>query len=164
MKCIEQAAYVIATVCYPGEYDESNREIAKKNILAAVDHDGIQTLLLASDAYTGGDDTSELKAARRIWNALGNFTGFDVDAERKAKIMPVFDSGIDDLAQLRAADDTANFDTMDSVFTTLYTITRNNYATKNEFKDKNILSTCLEVFKKDDVWSRTNEAVVAKFL
>jgi len=57
MKCMEQAACVIATVCYPGK-DESNREIAKKNILAAVDHGGMQTMLLASDeCNTGGNDT-----------------------------------------------------------------------------------------------------------
>jgi len=57
----------------------------------------------------------------------------------------VFDSGVDILAQLKSVDDSIALKDMCCVFHTLGNISRQDCVKKNEFKEKDILSKCLEV-------------------
>lgn len=146
MQCIAEAAYVLMQVCYRKE-GGGTFQIAKTNAMAVVnyhnhDHDGIQTVLLASDEYAGGNDPFELKAMLAIWSVLENIASFT----GVLGTTDVIYSGIDILSQLSSVDDPIACKAMRRVFGALGSIAFEDCVTKNDFKEKDIV-TCLEVFK-----------------
>ncbi|OEU08671.1 hypothetical protein FRACYDRAFT_249572 [Fragilariopsis cylindrus CCMP1102] len=161
MECIEKAARVISTVTHTGENDE-NKNIATKNATTLLDCDGIDTLINASEEYTGGDDIPQLKAMRSVWNAFRNLTCILTKDLLMIQdtALTIFDTGIGIMSQLKSVDFFATA-ILGHVFCTLSQIVIENYITKKYFQDENILSKCLEVLKKNGVWNfRSREGLL----
>jgi hypothetical protein len=153
MECIEIVVRVIAQATYAGD---QNKEIATKMATAVVDCDGIQTLLQAAgDKYTGGGrggDVIKLEILREIGSSFNNITHHCGELMGKELALAILDLGMNNIAKLnRVVDDPIALDTVRAIFDTLSNIVLiNDYVTKKYFKDANILSKCLEVFKKED--------------
>jgi hypothetical protein len=81
------------------------------------------------------------------------------DIVNKDQVIAIFDTGIDNISQINV-EDIYNSYTLGSVLGSLYIIVLNNYVTKKYFQDKDILSKCLEVFKKDNTWECRSETVM----
>jgi hypothetical protein len=106
MECIENSTQLILQVTYSGEKGV-NKEIATKIADSLMDCDGINTLIHASKEYAGGDDIPQLKALNGIWNALRNITckkDAMKDTINKDQAIALFDTGIDDISQLKSVD------------------------------------------------------------
>ena len=73
MKCIDDAASIIANTTYRGE-NNVNEDITKKIATSLVECDGINTLINASEEYSGGDDASQLEALWAVSCALQNIS------------------------------------------------------------------------------------------
>jgi hypothetical protein len=160
MECIESAANVISTVTYSGENDDNN-EIAKDIATTLLNCDGINTLISASEEYTGGGDIPQLKAVRSVWNAIMNLTYiFTTDSLSQDEAITIFDTGIDVISQVKSVGGHIASETLEHVLYTFYIMLYNNHViTKKYFQDKNILSKCLEVFKKNGAWDCRTEKV-----
>jgi hypothetical protein len=164
MECIEKTSRVIVSVTYSGE-NRVNTEIATNIAKSSMECDGIDTLINASEEYNGGDDVPQLYALHCVWCALGNIT-------RKTDVMKVvinkdqaialFDTGIDIISQLKSVDGDIASGTLRDVFATIHNIVLNDYVTKKYFQDQSILSKCLEVFKKNDIWTCQDEKLLKR--
>jgi hypothetical protein len=174
MECIEKAAQVIRSVIYPGE-NKVNEDIAKKISKSLIECDGINTLINATEEYNGGEDVHELNALYFVWKALVNITTFETDVMtedtiNKDQAIALFDTGIDVISQLKSVDGDVALETLEFVFGVLNNCTMllRNYVTTKYFRDKDILSKCLEVFKIDndsDSWTcRSENAMEATIL
>jgi hypothetical protein len=160
MECIEIAANVIAWVTFSGENDD-NEEIAKKIAITLLNCDGIDTLISASEEYTGGDDIPQLNAVCYVWCAFGNILSTDSSLMSQDKAVTIFDTGIDVISQLKSVDNSITSRILNQVFCTFNNIVFGNYVTKKYFQDKNILPKCLEVFKKNGAWNfRSHEGLI----
>jgi hypothetical protein len=161
MESIEKAANIIAISTYAGR-NKVNLVIAKKIARSVTEFDGINTLINASEEYTGGDDVTHLKALCMVWSALRNIYVMEVVIS-KDQVITLFDAGIDVISQLKSVDDVYASYTLRHVFRSLYNIVWwDNYVIKKHFQDKDILSKCLEVFKKDNgTWTCRSKIVMA---
>jgi hypothetical protein len=120
--------------------------------------DWINTLINVSEEYTGGDDVTHLKALRCTWVALDKIISKTRVMEEDQKIA-LFDAGISVISQLKSVDGSIASITLLHVSCTF----KNIHVTKKCFQDKDILSKCLEVFKKDDgTWTSRSEIVMAR--
>ena len=150
MRCIENAAAVIAKIANTDE-----NEIVTKIVATLVDCDGINALIAASEEYTGGKDVPQLKAVCSVWRACRNLTcvlSCNSLMIQDTSII-IFGTGIDIMSQLKSVDGDITSETLKHVFYTLTTIVNHDYLTKKYFQDNNILSKCLEVFKKNGTWN-----------
>ena len=77
MECTKKAATAIKRITYAGD-DDNNEGIAKMIAICGW-FKGIETLLLASNEYTGGDDIAQLEAILDIWKAFVHITYLDYD-------------------------------------------------------------------------------------
>ena len=162
MGCIEKAATVIGMVIYPGE-NKVNEDIANKIATSLMECDGINALINASKEYSGGDDVSQLNALYPVWCALQNISNKMYAIEdliNKDQAITLFDTGIDIIYQLKSVDYPEASSTVEHIFVTLYNIVFCNYVTKKYLQDNDILSKCLVVFKKDDVWTCQGEELL----
>jgi hypothetical protein len=160
MKCIEKAARVIAMVAVVRE-DAMNKDIAAKIATTLLDCDGINTLINASEEYTGGDDIPQLEAMRCVWNALRNLTCNLTTDFLLITALNIFDTGIDTMSQLKSVDGDIASEILEHVFCTSNNIVHANYITKKYFQDGNILSKCLDILKKNGVWNfRSREGLL----
>ena len=162
MECIEKAAKVIGMVIYPGE-NKVNEDIANKIATSLMECDGITALINASKEYSGGDDVPQLNALYPVWCALQNISNKMYAIEdliNKDQAIALFDTGIDIISQLKSVDGPKASSTLCRVFFTFSNIVSNDYVTKKYFQDNDILSKCLEVFKKDDVWTCQGEELL----
>jgi hypothetical protein len=162
MECIKKAASVIVNVVHTGRNNE-NVDIATKIAITLMECDGINTLINASEEYAGGDDVPQLHALRTVWFALRNITHAQdaiKDAINKDQVIVFFDTGIDIISQLKSVDIPLASNALEQVFSSLHNIVLLNYVTKKYFQDKNIISKCLVVFKKDDTWNCRSEALM----
>ena len=133
-----------------------NKDIAAKIVATLLDCDGIDTLINASEEYTGEDDVPQLNTLRYVWIAFRNLTYSLTNSDwviSKKKAIDIFDTGIDIISQLKSigGGDIAS-EILEHIFCTFYYIVVDNYVTKKYFQDKNILSKCLEVLKRNGVW------------
>ena len=159
IECIDNAALIIVDTTYPGE-NNVNEDIAKKIATSLMECDGINALINASEEYSGGDDVPQLNALCSIWLALKNITcnrAAMKDVSNKDQATALFDTGIDIISQLKSVDDPKASSTLELVFETFFNIVSNDYVTKKNFQDNDILSKCLEVVKKDDAWTWQDE-------
>ena len=62
----------------------------------------------------------------------------------------VFDTGIYIITHLKSVDDAHATTAFEEVFTTLYNLVDNENVNKKFFKDRNIISKCLDVSKKNN--------------
>jgi hypothetical protein len=153
-ECIVKAAHVISTVIFKGE-NSINEDIAAKIATTLIDCDGMDTLINVSEEYTGGKDIPQLEAVCSVWNAfrtLSHFLTTDSLMSQEQAIA-IFDTGIDVISQLKSVGGDIASETLESVFYTFSDLLVENYITKKYFKDKNILSKYLEVFKKNGTWN-----------
>jgi hypothetical protein len=161
MECIEMAARVIAQVIYPGE-NAINEDITTKIATTFIDYDGIDTLINASEEYTGGKDVPQLKSVDSVWNAFRNLTTILMTNSliSQDKAITIFERGIDLMSQLKSVDNSIASEILEDVFFTFnHILYDNNHLTKKYFQDKNILSKCLEVFKNNGAWDCRTEEV-----
>ena len=78
------------------------------------------------------------------------------DVMKEGQTIALFDTGIYVISQLKSVDDINASNTLIHVFITFDSIN----VTKKYFQDKDILSKCLEVFKKDDgTWTSRSKIV-----
>ena len=96
MKWIKNAADVIAQIAYEEE-NAMNKDIAAKIAATLLDCDGIETLITASEDYTGGKDVPQLNALCSVWRALRKTVSILTDNSlMNQKIAStIFDAGID---------------------------------------------------------------------
>ena len=147
-KCIENAAYVITGFCYQGEKGV-NKDITTKIATTLVNYDGINTLIKASEEYTG-EDVRQLEAVHSVWLALRNIAAKKdvmVDVINTDQAIALFDAGIDVISQLKSVDGSTAAKILLQVFSVLKYIILDNYISKEYFQDEKIFSKCLEVFK-----------------
>ncbi|OEU07243.1 hypothetical protein FRACYDRAFT_251292 [Fragilariopsis cylindrus CCMP1102] len=154
MRCIKNAADVISTVTHTGENNE-NKDIAAKNATTLLDCDGIDTLIAASEEYSGGGDIPQLEAVCSVWNAFKNLTCIlrtDLVMIQDTALS-LSDTGIDIMSQLKSVDGDIASEILGNVFLSLNNIVLKNYITKRYFQDKEVLSKCLDIFKKNGTWN-----------
>lgn len=159
MECIRIAACVISQVFFDGK-DGSNKEIATNIATCAMDYEGIEILINASEEYSGGDDIPQLNALESVWTALRNSTFKEVAMKNtisKHQAIVLFDTVIDILFQLKSHDGRVVSNTLEHAFVTLNNVVRCNYVEKEHFQHTNILSKCLNVFRKDGTWGDRSE-------
>jgi hypothetical protein len=162
MECINKAASVIKNTTYSGK-NNVNADIAAKIATSLMECDGVNTLINASEEYNDGDDVPQLNALDSVWCALRNITcRWDVieDVINKDQAIALVDTGIDIISHLKSVDDPNALSTLEHVFITICNIVLYKYVTKKYFQDNDILSKCLEVFKKDDVWTCQDEELL----
>ncbi|OEU08143.1 hypothetical protein FRACYDRAFT_250371 [Fragilariopsis cylindrus CCMP1102] len=168
MECIEKAAQVIRGVIHLDE-NKVNLEIATKIAASFVKCDGINTLINASEEYNGGEDVHELNALYFVWMALVNITAFETDVMtedviNKDQAIALFDTGIDVISQLKSVDGDVASEILEFVFETFFNVVSNDYVTKKNFQDNDILSKCLEVVAKrmmrGETWTCRSENVI----
>ena len=68
----------------------------------------------------------------------------------------IFGTGIDIMSQLKCVDGDIASATLEDVFCTFNSIVYADYMTKEYFQNNNILSKCLEVFRKNGTWNLRN--------
>ncbi|OEU11738.1 hypothetical protein FRACYDRAFT_244861 [Fragilariopsis cylindrus CCMP1102] len=152
LECIEIVVRVIAQVTYAGE---TNKEIATKIATAVVDCDGIRILLQAAgdtNKYTtttggGGGSSSgsndvkiKLEILREIGSSFNNITHHCGELLGQELALAVLDLGMKNITELNKVvvdEHPIALDIVRAIFDTKY------------FRDKNILSKCLEVFKNE---------------
>ncbi|MGK3742781.1 MAG: hypothetical protein ACI90V_009637 [Bacillariaceae sp.] len=165
MECVESAFLIFANITYTGE-SNVNMEIATNMAITLMECDGINTLINSSEEYAGGDNTApHLKILCIVWGLLLNITAkTDVmkDGLNKDQVIAIFDTGIDTISQVKSVvGPFASVScTLELIFGSLYNIVADNYVTKKYFQDKDVLSKCLEVFKKDNTWKCRGETVM----
>ncbi|OEU11364.1 hypothetical protein FRACYDRAFT_245776 [Fragilariopsis cylindrus CCMP1102] len=165
LECIEIVVRVIAQVTYAGE---TNHEIATKIATAVVDCDGIQILLQAAGnnkyTSTGGGSSSgssndvkiKLEILREIGSIFNNITHHCGELLGQELALAILDLGMNNITGLNKVvvdDHPIAFDIVRALFDTFSNIVllnNNDYVTKKYFKDKNILSKCLEVFYENE--------------
>ena len=103
MKWIKNAADVIAQIAYEEE-NAMNKDIAAKIAATLLDCDGIETLITASEDYTGGKDVPQLNALCSVWRALRNTVSILTDNSlmNQKTASTIFDAGIDAMSQLKS--------------------------------------------------------------
>ncbi|OEU11868.1 hypothetical protein FRACYDRAFT_244988 [Fragilariopsis cylindrus CCMP1102] len=159
MECIENAADVIMLITFKGE-NAINNEVATKNVATLLDCDGVNTLIAASEEYTGGKAVPQLKAVHSVWRA---FTQISDSLMIQDTAITIFGTGIDIMSQLKSVDGDIASKTLEHVFHSLCGIVYHDRMTKKYFQDKNILPKCLEVFKKNGTWNfRSCEELIHK--
>jgi len=167
MEFIAMAAHVILRACCK---NNMNKDIVTKIVTSAIDWDVTDVLINASEEYNGGDDYFELRAVRNIWVAFVNVTDYKIKISEE-QTFSIFDTGIDIITHLKSVDGAIAIATVtiQNVFRTFAHLVKNDIMTKKLFKDRNILSKCLDVFRKNNntTWDcriveLTN--VVTKFL
>lgn len=94
-----------------------------------------------------------LKASEGVWNAIMNVYCNAEAAITKTISMLVLDAGLQMLARIGSVDHPIAAETIANVFNTFYRITYHNYLTRDEFRQMNILTHCLDIFKRDVVTS-----------
>ena len=165
LECIEIVVRVIAQVTYAGE---TNQEIATKIATAVMDCDGIQILLQAAaiagddNKYTSSSGSScsdvkiKLEILREIGSSFNNITHHCGELLGQELALAILDLGMNNITGLNKVvvdDHPIAFDIVRAIFDTFSNIVllnNNDYVTKKYFKDKNILSKCLEVFFKNE--------------
>ena len=163
MECIEKAGRVISRVCYLIE-DNSNLKIVTKItkiLTSAIDHNGIHTLLSASDEYSGGDDVPQLKALYGVWAAMRAMVSVEDIVVSQDQATIVFEAGIDILYELKLYHSPVVSGILTKVFGTLAYVVNINYRDKKHFQNKKVLSKCLDVFRMDGTWGDRNEEVMS---
>ena len=165
--CIGLSASVIMRVAYLG-FGVTNKDIALKILISALDYGGLDILINASEEYTGGEDRCQLSALASVWFA---FTGiFSFGSENiiisKDKAIAVFETGIDVLSHLKSI---SNVDgsilprPLKQIFRTLRFIVEANYMTKDCIQNNSCISKCLDVFKKNDgTWNDARDVEETK--
>jgi len=158
MECIQKACDVICNACFVGKHG-INEDIAVVNATVVVKYEGIETLLLASNQCNeaNSDHPLALKAAEGVWNAIMNVYCNAEAAIKKKNSMLVLNAGLKVLARIRSVDHPIAAETIANVFNTFYRITYHDYVTKDEFKQMDILTHCLDVFKGDVTSSESDE-------
>eukprot|EP00536_Pseudo-nitzschia_multiseries_P011913 jgi/Psemu1/30483/gm1.30483_g len=144
MECIHKACDVICNVCFVGKHG-INEDIAVVNATVVVKYEGIEALLLASNQYNESNRNNRLalKASEGVWNAIMNvYCNAEAAINKNSVDHPI------------AAETIAN------VFNTYYRITYHGYVTKDEFKQMDILTHCLDVFKGDVTCSESDEELL----
>ncbi|OEU11803.1 hypothetical protein FRACYDRAFT_244927 [Fragilariopsis cylindrus CCMP1102] len=168
MECIEFAANIVGNVCYEGK-DGVNSDISLEIATTAVKYDKLGTLLRANNECNDFENNiSHLKAVKDIWTTFTNIIACNgiLDLIGKEQTMHLFDAGMDIIKKLKFINVrhtiaiTTNiggpvFDALNYIFY------GTNYVTYNEFKDRNFLSHCLNIFKKDDgTWVYGSEELI----
>jgi len=166
MESIHKAADVICNVCFVGKHG-INEDIAVVNATVVVKYGGIQTLLLASDAYTRSNNKNDrlaLKAAEGVWNAIMNVYCNAEAAVTKRDSLLVLDASVEMMSSVGSIDDPIAAETLANVFNSLYRITYHDFVTKEEFQQKEILKHCLGVFKRDVTSSEGDEELLEEVM
>ena len=163
MECIEKAADVISEVCsYSGDNGNTS-EIVTKLITSAMDYDVIGTLINVSEEYSGGDDVPRLEALDSVWTAFRNITSHINENGNKLsqdQAIVLFDTGIDIFSYLKSNNGLMVSSILENIFVTLGQIIDKSYMDKKHFQNKNILSKCLDVFRKEDgTWGDRSEII-----
>ena len=132
-----------------------NKDIAAKIAATLLDCAGIETLITASEDYTGGNDVPQLNALCSVWRALRNTVSILTDNSlmNQKTANTIFDAGIDAMSQLKSVGGPIAYEILEEIFCTFYCIVFKNYVTKKYFRGKNILSKCLEVLKRNGLWT-----------
>jgi hypothetical protein len=162
MEAIHKAADVICNVCFVGKHG-INEDIAVVNATVVVKYGGIETLLLASDAFNKSEMKTEpraLKAAEAIWNAIMNVYCNAEAAVTKAISILVLDASIETMSAVGSIDHPIASETLANVFNSLYRITYHDFVTKEEFHQSDLLKHCLSVFKRDVTSSEGDEELL----
>ncbi|VEU36431.1 unnamed protein product [Pseudo-nitzschia multistriata] len=161
MECIHKACDVICNVCFVGKFG-INEDIAVVNATVVVKYEGIETLLMASNEYNEAnkDHPLALKAAEGVWNAIMNVYCNAETAMTKKLSMLVLDAGLQMLARIGSVDHPVAAETIANVFNTFYRITYHGYVTNEEFQKLDILTHCLDVFKRDVTSSDGDEELL----
>jgi len=102
-----------------------------------------------SEEYDGGDDPFELEAVRSVWTAFMYITVHKIKMSED-QASSVVDTGIDIMTHLKSVDGDIAINIYQAVFLTLHNLVINENVNKEFFKNQNILSKCLDVFKKND--------------
>jgi hypothetical protein len=170
MECIGFAASTVGNVCYEGK-DGINSNISLDIVTTAVKYDALGTLLRANNECNDFENNiSRLEAVKNIWISFVNIIVGNgiLDLIGKEQTMHLFDAGMDIIKKLKFINDrhtiaiTTNvggpvFDALNNIFY------GTNYVTYNECKDRNFLSHCLNVFKKDDgTWIYGSEELIRR--
>jgi hypothetical protein len=163
MECIEYVALIIGDATSLEE-NNVNEDIAKKVVTSIMECDGINPLIAAaSEEYSGGDDVPQLNALDSVWYALRNISS-EMDEMKdlinKDQAIALFDTGINTISHLKSVDYPEASSTVEHIFVTLSSVVFCNYVTKKYLQDNDILSKCLVVFKKDDVWTCQDEELL----
>mmetsp|Transcript_62871 Transcript_62871/g.70318 ORF Transcript_62871/g.70318 Transcript_62871/m.70318 type:complete len:275 (+) Transcript_62871:2-826(+) len=159
---IKKATLLFQYVC--GE--SVNKDVALRLSFAtsAIDCKGISSLCTASKEYNGRNECSELDCANSVWGAFMSIIGtpnVKLSDEQWWQALMVFDTGIDIITLLKSIDGTIATETLQNVFITFSHIVENDDMSKEFFKDRNILSKCLDVFKKkDNTWECRTELLM----
>ena len=149
MKFIEMAALVILEVCGGGLENNINKDIVMKIAISAMDYNIMNVLINATEEYNGGNDQFELRAVKSIWRAFVNIFRLNVEMSED-QAFSVFGTGIDLITHLKYVDGDNAISIFQQVFCTFMFLTKNYTMTKKFFKDKNIISKCLDVLKKNN--------------
>ena len=134
-------------------------------------YDKLGTLLRVNNECNDFENnTSHLEAVKDIWMLFGNIIACNgiMDLVGKKQTMHLFDSGMDIIKKLKFINGrhtiaiTTNigglvFDALNNIFR------RTSYVSYQEFEDRNFLSHCLNVFKKDDnTWIYGSEELIRR--
>mmetsp|Transcript_58368 Transcript_58368/g.67295 ORF Transcript_58368/g.67295 Transcript_58368/m.67295 type:complete len:498 (-) Transcript_58368:318-1811(-) len=154
LECIEKASSVIQSVCFVG-VDGVNTDIATKIATSAIlDCDGIQTLILASEECTNNPRGAyQFKALNTIWAAVRNITSATTCTIYTNKDQAtILYTGMNIISQLnKSIHDVSMASTvLVYIVATFSTIVKNKYATQKYFREKRILTNCLDLVKKNN--------------
>merc|ERR1712238_95434 len=137
-----------------GGVDGVNTDIATKIATSAIlDCGGIHTLLLASEECTNPRGVLQLKALNTIWAAVRNITtATTCTIYTNTDQASILYTGMNLISQLnKSIQDIPLVSTvLVHVVATLSTIVKNKYVTKKYFREKRILTNCLDIFKKNN--------------
>jgi glutaredoxin len=162
MEAIHKAADVICNVCFVGKHG-INEDIAVVNATVVVKYGGIETLLMASDAFNKSDKKKNpmaLKATEGVWNAIMNvYCNAEAAVTKKISLL-VLDASVKTMNAVGKIDHPIAAEALANVFNSLYRITYHDFVSKEEIHQKELLKHCMGVFKRDVTPSEGDEELL----